>query len=174
MFNTEFSDRNGIVRAANNDLSPVVRKEITDLLNRRLADTLDLMLQAKQAHWTARGMNFLSLHQLFDKIATEAGEFGDLLAERAMQLGGRAEGTAIAVVRISQLEPYPVTLSDADEHVGRMSSTLANYAHLIRKAIGECEGRDDAVTADIFTELSRAADKWRWLVEAHKGVPLTL
>jgi starvation-inducible DNA-binding protein len=169
MFNTELSDGKGIVRIANHGLSPLVHKEITDLLNRRLADTLDLMLQAKQAHWTVTGRNFLSLHELFDKIAAGAAEFGDLLAERTMQLGGRAEGTAMTVVSISQLEPYPVTLSSADEHVERMSSTLAAYAHLIRTAIGECEDRDDPVTADIFTEIGRAANKWRWLVEAHKG-----
>ena len=168
MFNAGLSNGNGVAQVTSHDLSPILRRELTDLLNRRLADTLDLMLQAKQAHWTVKGVNFLSLHELFDKIATEAGEFADLLAERIMQLGGTAEGTATAVVRISQLDPYPVTLSHSDGHIRCLSSALGRYAHLVRKAIAECEHRDDAATADIFTEMTRAADKWLWMVGAHK------
>jgi starvation-inducible DNA-binding protein len=132
-------------------------------------DTLDLMLQAKQTHWTVTGMNFLSLHQVFDKISTKAGEFGDFLAKCIMQLHERAEGQRWAIVLISQLEPCPVTLSHAEEHVERMSSTLARYAHGIRKAIRECEHRDDATTAEFSPRSGGGPDKWLWLVESHKG-----
>ncbi|MGH7987706.1 MAG: DNA starvation/stationary phase protection protein Dps [Candidatus Binataceae bacterium] len=151
-----------------NGFSVLARKETIDLLNRRLADSLDLMLQAKQVHWTVRGPNFLSLHELFDRIAAGSGENADHLAERVMQLGGKAEGTAQVVVRISQIAPYPIALSDGEEHIERFTATLGKYAELIRLAIDECAHRDDAVSADIFTGISRAAEKWLWMVEAHK------
>lgn len=152
-------------------MSQLVRKEITDLLNRRLADTIDLMLQAKQAHWTVKGPNFLSLHELFDKIAEAAGSHVDLLAQRVMQLGGVAEGTVQVVGGISELDPYPTATFDSVEHVERMACVLSKYARLIREAIGECEHRGDAGTGDIFTEVSRAADKLLWFVEAHNRNP---
>jgi starvation-inducible DNA-binding protein len=38
---------------------------------------------------------------------------------------------------------------------------------LARRAIDEATGQGDADTADVFTEISRAADKQLWLVEAH-------
>jgi len=38
---------------------------------------------------------------------------------------------------------------------------------LARRAIDEAAGQGDADTADVFTEISRAADKPLWLVEAH-------
>ena len=47
-----------------------------------------------------------------------------------------------------------------------LASTLAKYAGLIRQAIDDSTYRRDPVSADIFTEIGSAADKWRWLVAA--------
>jgi starvation-inducible DNA-binding protein len=171
MLNMELSNGAAAIKTSDNGMSSIVRKEIVDLLNRRLADTLDLMLRAKQAHWTVTGPNFLNLHELFDKIAEGAWGRADYLAERVMQLGGMAEGTAQVVAGISHLDPYPVVISDSVEHVARMSSTLSKYVRLIRTAIVECEHRGDAASADLFTEVSRAADKWLWLVGSHRKRP---
>jgi starvation-inducible DNA-binding protein len=35
------------------------------LLNRRLADAIDLQLQLKQAHWNVKGPHFIGLHAPF-------------------------------------------------------------------------------------------------------------
>ena len=40
-----------------------------EMLNRRLADAIDLQLQSRQAYWNVKGPNFLSLRELFDKVA---------------------------------------------------------------------------------------------------------
>lgn len=44
MFNTELSNGGAPNEASVNDLSPLVHKEIIDLLNGWLADSIDLML----------------------------------------------------------------------------------------------------------------------------------
>jgi hypothetical protein len=41
----------------------------------------DSVLQAKQAHWNIKGPNFVGLHQLFDQVAAQAGEYGDAIAD---------------------------------------------------------------------------------------------
>jgi hypothetical protein len=41
------------------------RIEMIDLLNARLAESLDLGLQARHAHWNIRGPQFAALHDLF-------------------------------------------------------------------------------------------------------------
>jgi hypothetical protein len=48
------------------------RIEMIDLLNSRLAESLDLGLQVRHAHWNIRGSQFIALHDLF------AGLYGDL------------------------------------------------------------------------------------------------
>jgi starvation-inducible DNA-binding protein len=150
-----------------NDLPAQTRTGMIPILNARLADTIDLLHQAKQAHWNVKGRNFIALHKLFDEIAEAADEHMDLIAERAVQLGGVAEGTIQIGARRSELEPYPLEISDDQDHVAAMSAALAAYGKRVRQAIDQSDELGDKDTADLFTEISRAADKYLWFVESH-------
>jgi len=75
-----------------NDLSEAIRVKAIELLNARLADAIDLQTQTKHAHWNVKGPNFIALHELFDKINEDVEDYVDEIAERAVQLGGVAEG----------------------------------------------------------------------------------
>src|SRR5690349_19680064 len=100
-----------------NDLSESTRGRIADLLNARLADAIDLQTQMKQAHWNVKGPNFISLHELFDKINEDVEDYVDLIAERVVQLGGIALGTARSVAKRSQQKEYPLEISSGRDHV---------------------------------------------------------
>jgi starvation-inducible DNA-binding protein len=150
-----------------NDLSLEIRTSIVGLLNHRLADTIDLYNQLKQAHWNVKGPHFIALHQLFDMVADHVLPWGDDLAERAVQLGGIAEGTTQVIGKRTTLKEYPVTTLDGAEHVDRVSSALAAYGAAIRQAIDTADKAGDKDTADLFTGISRAVDKDLWFVEAH-------
>src|SRR5947199_9089147 len=95
-----------------NDLSEATRVKAVDLLNARLADCIDLQTQTKQAHWNVKGPNFIALHELFDKVNDEVQDYADDIAERAVQLGGVAEGTARTVAKRSALAEYPANAAD--------------------------------------------------------------
>jgi starvation-inducible DNA-binding protein len=150
-----------------NDLSADLRGKMIPLLNARLADSIDLQTQCKQAHWNVKGPDFIALHELFDKINEDVEEYVDLLAERAVQLGGTAEGTIQAVIKSTSLKEYGATGGSGHEHVQALSTALAAYGKLAREAIDSTDKAGDKDTADIFTEISRGADKWLWFVEAH-------
>jgi starvation-inducible DNA-binding protein len=152
-----------------NDLSENVRIKVIEVLSARLADSADLMLQAKQAHWNVKGPNFIALHELFDKIVDSAEDYMDLIAERVMQLGGAVEGTVRAVAKKSSLDEYPLHISDGRDHVDALSSALAKYGKAIRRGIDQADELGDKDTADLFTEVSRGVDKYLWFVEAHLG-----
>jgi starvation-inducible DNA-binding protein len=149
-----------------NDLLEDVRIKATKLLNERLADCIDLQTQTKQAHWNVKGPNFIALHELFDQIHAAVEDYVDDIAERAVQLGGVAEGTARMVARRSSLDEYPAAV-DGRSHVEALSSALAAFGRLARKAIDDANEIGDLDTADLFTEVSRGVDKWLWFVEAH-------
>ena len=150
-----------------NDLPEASRIKAIELLNARLADCKDLQTQVKQAHWNVKGPNFISLHLLFDKINDDVEEYVDEIAERAVQLGGVAEGTARMVAQRSSLAEYPASAADGRSHVEALSSALAAFGKSARKAIGEANDLGDLDTADLFTGVSRGIDKWLWFVEAH-------
>src|SRR5256885_642995 len=94
-----------------NDLPETARREAVGLLNQRLADCIDLQTQCKQAHWNVKGPSFIALHQLFDEINEAVEDYVDLIAERVVQLGGVAEGTARVVADRSSLDVYPLVLT---------------------------------------------------------------
>ena len=150
-----------------NDLSETVRGKAVELLNVRLADAIDLQTQTKQAHWNVKGPHFIALHELFDKINEEVEDYVDDIAERAVQLGGVAEGTARMVAKRSSLAEYPAKTVDGRSHVEALSSALAAFGKAARQAIVQANELDDLDTADLFTEVSRGIDKWLWFVEAH-------
>jgi starvation-inducible DNA-binding protein len=155
------------MHATKNDLALDVRTKVTALLNARLADAIDLTLQGKQAHWNVKGPHFIALHELFDKIVEDAEAWVDDLAERVVALGGLAEGTLAAVGQRTTLSPYPIEIFDGPDHVEALSSALARFGKGIRAAIDEADKLGDKDSADLFTEISREADKQLWFLEAH-------
>ena len=151
-----------------NNLPESARVEAVRLLNQRLAESIDLQTQCKQAHWNVKGPTFIALHKLFDEINEDVEEYVDLIAERIVQLGGIAEGTVGVVAERSSLVDYPLTLSTGAEHVAALSDALAAFGRIARIGIEEMNELEDADSADILTEISRGVDKWLWFVEAHQ------
>ena len=150
-----------------NDILQQRRSELCALLNQRLADAVDLQTQMKQAHWNVKGPHFIGLHELFDQIDEAVESYVDLIAERIVQLGGIAEGTARVAAARSRLEEYPLNIADGHAHVEAVSKALSTFGRQARQTIEQTDELDDADTADIFTEISRGIDKWLWFVEAH-------
>lgn len=153
--------------ATRNDLPDNTRKAMTDLLNARLADTLDLKLAVKQAHWNVKGPDFIALHELFDQIAARVDLQADDIAERAVALGGVAHGTAQNVAKKSTLEPYPDNLTGGKPHLVALADRIAALGKLSRAAIEQADEAGDKDTADLFTGQSRSLDKDLWFIEAH-------
>jgi starvation-inducible DNA-binding protein len=150
-----------------NDLPETTRTKVIEVLSLRLADVSDLFSQTKQAHWNVKGPSFIALHELFDDVAEAVEEYVDMIAERIVQLGGIAEGTVRVAAQKSSLSEYPLNIANGRDHVNALSSALAAFGHLARRAIDLTDQLGDKDTSDLFTEVSRGIDKWIWFVEAH-------
>ena len=149
------------------DIAKGKREKLIAILNQRLADASDLKSQAKQAHWNVKGMNFIALHELFDKVATELDPVVDDIAERVTTLGGTALGTVRTAAQNSSLAEYPLEITDGPAHVDALSNALADFGKKVRADIDTTDELGDADTADLFTGISRSIDKLLWFVEAH-------
>jgi starvation-inducible DNA-binding protein len=158
-----------VVHQVKLDLPDETRNSVIALMQPRLAEAIDLATQAKQAHWNVKGPNFIALYDLFDRVAREAGGYGDLIAERIAALGGAAEGTARIVSERSTLPRYPLNITKGSAHVEALSNTLVAFCASVRAAIDVSVKIGDLGTADIFVEISRSADRYLWLVQAHTG-----
>jgi starvation-inducible DNA-binding protein len=137
---------------------------VVEQLNARLADCIDLQTQTKQAHWNVKGPNFIALHELFDQINEDVEEYVDDIAERAVQLGGVAEGTARMAAKRSSLAEYLAMAVDGRSHIEALASALAAFGAAARKGIDQANELGELDTADLFTGISRGIDKWLWFV----------
>src|SRR6516165_8263226 len=149
------------------ELREETKSKVIDLLNARLADTIDMKTQVKHAHWNVKGQQFYQLHLLFDEVAGHIDDAADLIAERAVQLGGVAHGTARIAAATSSIPEYDLGAVKGLEHVKALVERLSKLANANREAIDGCNKLDDMATADIFTEIVRVNDKDLWFLESH-------
>lgn len=152
-----------------NDLPSNARTAVIGILNARLADSIDLALLTKQAHWNLRGPNFISVHEMLDPLRTELDAHVDTMAERIVQLGGTALGTTQAVAGATALPPYPTDIVAVTDHLHALIDRYSGVAAAVRQGIDACDEAGDKDTADILTGYSRALDKALWFLEAHLG-----
>ena len=140
-------------------------------LNARLADGIDLAMTTKQAHWNLKGPQFIGIHLMLDGFRTDQDEWNDMMAERIIQLGGTARGTATEVAAHSKLAPYPVNTYAVADHLAALIDRYAAFANAVRENIDDTDEAGDAGTADLLTEVSRGIDKQLWFLEAHVQEP---
>ena len=143
------------------------RKQMVDLLNANLSNAIALTLAVKQAHWNLKGRGFIGVHQLLDDVAARSREAADMIAERAVMLGGFAEGTLETVSKTATMEAYPKDISDIEKHIEALKQRFMFVGGELRKAIDVADKAGDADTADLFTEVSRAVDKDAWFIGAN-------
>lgn len=147
-------------------LSEKARRALADSLNLRLADGLDLHGQIKVAHWNIKGPHFASLHPLFETFAVSLANHNDAVAERAVTLGGMAEGTARHVAKTSRLKEYPQQTTRDLDHVKLLAERIEAYLEGLRETRDLGEKEDDVDSVDLLTGIITEFEKHAWFLRA--------
>jgi starvation-inducible DNA-binding protein len=147
-------------------LSESARKTVSDTLNERLADGLDLHSQIKVAHWNIKGPGFAALHPLFETFAIGLAAHNDTIAERAVTLGARAYGTARHVAARSKIPEYPQETTRDFEHVKLLADRIETYLDGARESRKIAEAQGDTDTVDLFTTVITEFEKHAWFLRA--------
>ena len=144
-----------------------VKRQVVEILQRRLAEATDLQSQAKFAHWNVKGINFYQLHLLFDSVQDTILKQIDPIAERITQLGGVANGTVRQAVCLSRIPEYPVDTVAGMEHVEAVSNALGDYCQELRDASAAIRELGDKPTAHFLKGLIREAEEQLYFLESH-------
>ena len=142
------------------------RKTLSQTLNARLADGLDLHSQIKVAHWNIKGPHFAALHPLFETFAVSLAAHNDAIAERAVTLGARAYGTARHVAKTSTLPEYPRDAARDLDHVGLLAERIEQYLEGTRQARASVDELGDTDTVDLLTAIITEFEKHAWFLRA--------
>jgi len=151
-------------------LNDQTRHKMINLLNARLADTIALTLAVKQAHWNIKGRGYIGVHELLDDVAERLRGGADLMAERAVILGGHAKGTVEEAAAKSSIDPYPLELQPIQDHISELKERFFVVGKSLRDAVEIASDAGDAGTEDLFTEVSRSVDKDAWFIGSNAEV----
>lgn len=142
-----------------------LRDHLVVHLNQSLANLTDLASAYDHAHWNVAGPHFAQLHELFDRFADQTRTHMDMLAERAVTLGGTARGTIQAVAEASALPAFPLTERSQWRLVEELVLRLEHVAADLRRAMDA--SADEAATEDVFIEVLRTIEKQHWMLREH-------
>lgn len=142
------------------------RAAITESLNARLADGLDLHSQIKVAHWNIKGPQFASLHPLFETFAVSLAAHNDSIAERAVTLGGKAYGTSRHVGKASGLPEYPQETTKDMEHVRLLAERIEVYLAGLRESRKLFTEHQDTDSEGLVTGIITEFEKHAWFLRA--------
>ena len=149
--------------------------KIVGLLNKQLADTLDLRSQVRQSYFNVKGPYNQELHSLFDGLALELRRFANLIATCIQDMGGYAVASVRFVATESGLRDYPADVVDARDHLEALLSSYSRYELNTRqkmKAIRELGGSESAV---LLQAVLGSVENNLWFLEAYlEGIAVGL
>jgi starvation-inducible DNA-binding protein len=147
-------------------LSEQARQKVSETLNARLVDGLDLHSQIKVAHWNIKGPQFAAMHPLFEEFAIGLATHNDNVAERAVTLGARVYGTVRHVAQKSRLPEYPQETAKDVEHVRLLADRIDTYLEGLRESRAVADEQKDTDSVDLLTAIITDFEKHGWFLRA--------
>lgn len=143
------------------------RDTVTALLARLLADEHVLYVKTRNFHWNVTGLDFGSLHALFEKQYDELAEAIDEIAERLRSLGGIAPGSMKEFLKLARLDEQPGGRLEAEKMIAALLSDHETVVRTLREDIEAAGKAGDEGTADFLTGLIESHEKTAWMLRAH-------
>ncbi len=150
-------------------LSSKARETVLAVLGRLLADEHVLYVKTRNFHWNVTGLDFGSLHALFEKQYDELSETIDEIAERIRALGGVAPGSMKEFLKLARLEEQPGDTLAAEKMIAALLSDYESVIRALRADIEVTGEAGDAGTDDFLTGILEAHEKTAWMLRAHLG-----
>jgi starvation-inducible DNA-binding protein len=148
---------------------------VAGLLNKQMADTLDLRSQARQSYFNARGPYLEELRSLFDGLARDLRQVANVIAQRINDAGGYAIITVRSVADQSGLRDYPLDAVDARDQLEVLRSNHLRYELDTRQNMRAAREIGDSPTALLFQFILSAIENNLWFLEAYlEGIGMGL
>ncbi len=147
-------------------ISDQQRDAIAKALGPLLADTYMLYLKTHNYHWNVTGMNFQSLHAMFEEQYTELAGAIDDIAEHIRTLGHFAPGSFKEYSKLTSITEEE-GLPDDRTMVERLLVANETVIRTARKALPACEEAGDEASLDLVTERLRTHSKVAWMLRSH-------
>lgn len=148
-------------------LSPKVRAKVGGILNRTLADAHRLTAATRDYHWNVTGLQFRSLHKLFEDQYNQLAAELDEIAERARAIGVPARGGWNELTKAARLAPPPGADLSAPEMIAELLDAHEKICAQLRADAGTCGDKlGDLGTADFLTKVLELHETMAWMLRS--------
>ncbi|WP_299372950.1 Dps family protein [uncultured Kiloniella sp.] len=142
------------------------RADVAEKLSGFLASTYTLYMKALYYHWNVTGVQFHSLHSLFEQQYEGLHKTGDELAERIRALGHFTPGTFKAYMDLSSVDEDDALPDDAKQMVENLLRDNETCSKEAREVLRVAEDSGDEVTVDMMVARMAAHDEAAWMLRS--------
>ncbi|MAZ45013.1 MAG: DNA starvation/stationary phase protection protein [Legionellales bacterium] len=130
-----------------------------------LADTYVLYLKTQNYHWNVTGIQFHSLHSMFEEQYKDLAEAVDVIAERIRALGHEAPGSFEDYAQTATISGTPVK-GGPKEMLNSLIEGHEGLCTSMKRVIEASKTTSDPVTEDLAIERLDAHEKVIWMLKA--------
>jgi starvation-inducible DNA-binding protein len=142
--------------------------QLTDIVNKQIANWSVLYIKLHNYHWYVKGEQFFTLHEKFEEFYNEAAAYIDDLAERQLAL----EGKPVATMR-ECLEMASVKEASGSETATDMVSNLVSDFNILVNELKEgmetADQAGDETTGDMLLAIHKSLEKHVWMLNSFLG-----
>ncbi|WP_139488809.1 Dps family protein [Brevibacillus dissolubilis] len=141
---------------------------LTDVLNKQIANWSVLYIKLHNYHWYVTGPQFFTLHTKFEEFYNEAALHIDELAERLLALGVKPVATMKEILQLSSVQE-----AEGNENAEQMvQSTINDFATVIKElkeGMEIAEQANDETTGDMLLAIHSSLEKHVWMLNSFLG-----
>lgn len=141
-------------------------EQIIQSLAQVLANTYIVYVKTQNFHWNVTGLQFHSLHEMFEEQYKELAEEVDELAERIRMLNSKAPGSLRQFLELGSIEESESELS-TKEMIAELMNNREFLSKQILPKIEETSKLGDEGTADLLIQHLKSHDKAAWMLRSH-------
>jgi starvation-inducible DNA-binding protein len=142
--------------------------QLTNSLNKLLANSYCLYLKTQNYHWNITGPQFNSLHTLFELQYTELAAAIDEIAERIRALGAHALGSFTNYAPLLEISEA-TGKENAAEMLTQLAGDQATIVRLCQEAIALGQEAHDEATVDLMIGRVQVHEKNKWMLASSMG-----
>jgi starvation-inducible DNA-binding protein len=143
-------------------------KQLTDIVNRQIANWSVLYIKLHNYHWYVKGEQFFTLHAKFEELYNEAALYIDDLAERLLALGGQPVATMKECLEMSSVKEA----GGQEESRDMVAVLVEDFTLLTNELKGGMEAANqagDETTGDMLLAIHKNLEKHLWMLNSFLG-----
>jgi starvation-inducible DNA-binding protein len=142
-----------------------MQNQLTQVINKQIANWSVLYMKLHNFHWYVKGNNFFTLHTKFEEFYNEAGLHVDELAERLLAIGGAPVATMKECLELASVSEANGS-EKAEQMVQSVSDDFSIVIGELKEGMSLAEEMDDETTADMLLAIHSGLEKHVWMLKA--------